>query len=104
MIIKCKICQTENNLEQHYCKNCGKNLSNTIELTDILFVVSKILIILAYTFTIVTLIDNFLLNVIFKLSQDKARIEIKFYIIYLLIFIFGKIIKSYALKLCKKNL
>jgi len=35
--IRCNICNQENELNTHYCKNCGKNISNIIEKTDVLF-------------------------------------------------------------------
>lgn len=31
---KCKICKADYTLGEHYCKNCGTNLSNKIEKTD----------------------------------------------------------------------
>ena len=85
-------------------KNCGKNLTDNIEKTDLIFFLSKFLIIIACILAFITLISSFITKMIMSLSQDNAPSTWKLYIIYVIIFILGYLLKIYASQLYKKNI
>ena len=97
---KCNICNEENEKNTHYCKKCGKNLSNTIEKTDILFFLSNFLKFIALFIIVFILPWSF----IFEGISNNYNYTIFLLIICAILFIIMDALKRYSLRLCKKNL
>ena len=102
--IKCNICKHINEKGNHYCYNCGKNISDIIEGTDILFFFCGLMkgggiLLLVCFFPFFRFID-----VLSSLNVGNKQNLSIYVIIFCLILIVGSfILKKYILRLCKKN-
>lgn len=108
-ILICDICKNENTKNVHYCINCGNNLSDITELTDMLFFMTKLINFVASILFICLTFGTFFISVIFlafgaKLTKIFSNICIYLLIPYLLILVISYLIKQYAIKKCKDNL
>lgn len=102
--IKCNICNKENEQNSHYCNNCGKNLSNNIEKTDVLFFFRNVLIVLGIIMLYITP-GLLFFDIIRALDGGFAyTFTIISLTISLTLFAISYVIKKYALKLCEKNI
>lgn len=104
--MKCNLCDYENKENEHYCVNCGKNLSSQIEKTDFLFGISSFLKIISifslilvcpgvYLFESISRLDNF---------SSNSNITLVFAIVSIAILFFSIFIKEIAKDMCIKNI
>lgn len=102
-IIKCDICEADNYINTHYCVKCGNNLSNKIELTDILFFLSHFLygIILVIALPFYALADILYFG---SIVYDRRTQYFILFIGILILILIPKVIKKIATILCKNNL
>ena len=102
--MKCNICKNEIDKNCHYCQNCGKNLSSQIEITDVLFFLSGVLKFFSIMFAILFFFGGLFANTIRSLSNDKELTVWPFYIVCLIVYLIGFLLKKHTLKECKKNI
>lgn len=103
--IKCNICNQENEKERHYCQKCGKNLSNLIEKTDVLFFFSGLLKLLGIIILILMVPGFIILEAILSLDAGNPKImSLPALILSLIMFVISFFLKKYTLKLCKQNI
>ena len=102
--MKCYICKNENDKNCHYCQKCGKNLSSQIEITDVLFFFGGVFKFFSIMFAILFFFGGLFVNTLRSLSNDKELTVFPLYIICLVVYSIGFLLKKYALKKCKKNI
>lgn len=105
--IKCDICKNENIKNTHYCVKCGNNLSDKIELTDILFFITRLINVIAIIFFILMIMAILSLNVFMSMFAADINFLFEFMKILLqfgFIFMGNYLIRKYAIIRCKKNL
>ena len=102
---KCSVCKTENFINIHYCINCGNNLSNEIELTDVLFFITNLINIIGILFLILIIMTFLSLNVFMMMFGANIGFSfMKIFLTFLIIFVINYFVRRYAVKRCKKNL
>lgn len=102
---KCKKCGTLNRKSVHYCKTCGNNLSDSIEMTDILFFLSNIFKILSILAIIYFININGLIGMFGSLSHEKSfEFKILFLIGCLVLMLISACLKKEAIDICEDNI
>ena len=109
MIKECSICHTKNtnySEKNHYCVNCGHNLSDIIELSDIATFFYKAFIIVGIVWFAILFFIIFLTTSFgFMAIQEDPIIPYYFPLVYpASIILIGVIIKILTRKACKKNI
>lgn len=104
-IVICNNCNTENKKGTHYCKKCGKNISDLIEVTDVLFFISSIMkwcsiLTLIFVFPLIKIFEGFVCT----LEICENRLSIKIILFCAIMFVVSLIIKKITLNKCKKNI
>ena len=110
-MVKCNICKCENKDNRHYCSNCGKNLSNQIEFSDILFFISKAIKFLSIFFATITFLSTTLINIVLMLGSFIISFICSLFLAHVGLFnnlqihtIPIYLLKRYTLIKCKKNI
>ena len=105
--LKCDICDVKNDENIHYCVNCGNNLSDKTELTDVLFFIARLINWFGKICLIFTLITVWPFLVMCQSPFTKCTFFDTFGVCFLpslFMFVISFFIKLYSIKRCRKNL
>ena len=104
---RCPLCKTKYNDEkQHYCKKCGKNLTEEIEKSDLFYAFYKICLVLGILGFVLFTIPMYQMNG-FSLDGTVLKLSCLDYVIMLIpiiLIIIAILLRIKSKKLCLKNI
>ena len=106
-IVKCKICKNENEKNVHYCTTCGNNLSDMVELTDIVWSINKFINVLLIIGIVLFFLMILTLKALFGgfgANVNLTDFDNSIYLVFIGGFIGNYLLKKYTIRKCKKNL